>query len=149
MDKLSKVMSVSTGVNIIEPSSDIRICFFGDSFIAGTGDPTYLGWVGRVCASANSPLTCYNLGIRGNTSMQIEDRWQAESDIRFRYPCDARLVFSFGVNDARVENGKALVSLEESVACAKRVLIAAKTLHPVLMIGPPPVADSVMNSRIC
>lgn len=64
--------------------SDIRICFFGDSFTAGTGDPDYLGWSGRVCRAAQHPsLTHYNLGIRGNTSLQIEERWQAEAILRF------------------------------------------------------------------
>ena len=31
---------------------DRRILFFGDSFVAGVGDPTGLGWVGRVVAAA-------------------------------------------------------------------------------------------------
>ena len=31
---------------------DLRICFVGDSFVAGTGDETALGWVGRVTATA-------------------------------------------------------------------------------------------------
>ena len=26
---------------------DRRVLFFGDSFVAGVGDPTGLGWVGR------------------------------------------------------------------------------------------------------
>ena len=28
-----------------------RICFFGDSFVNGTGDDDALGWVGRLCAA--------------------------------------------------------------------------------------------------
>ncbi len=31
---------------------DIRICFVGDSFVAGLGDETGLGWVGRVTTAA-------------------------------------------------------------------------------------------------
>ena len=26
---------------------DVRVCVFGDSFVAGVGDPKSLGWVGR------------------------------------------------------------------------------------------------------
>lgn len=128
--------------------SDTRICFFGDSFTNGTGDPTYLGWTGRVCAAAKQPLTHYNLGIRGNTSQQIEARWQMESNLRFPVGCDARTVFSFGTNDARIEGGKVLVETETSVACARRILVQAKTLYPTLMIGPPPIEDKAMNLRI-
>lgn len=129
--------------------SDIRICFFGDSFVTGTGDPAYLGWSGRVCAATASPqtLTYYNLGIRGNTSEQIEARWQAEAAPRFLFPADARLVFSFGVNDNCIEDGHLRVSAKGSIACARRILTQAKAQYPTLMIGPPPVEDETINDR--
>lgn len=38
------------------------VCFVGDSFVAGFGDPEHRGWVGRV--AAGSAATVYNLGIR-------------------------------------------------------------------------------------
>jgi hypothetical protein len=31
---------------------EIRICFIGESFVNGTGDPEFLGWTGRVCRHA-------------------------------------------------------------------------------------------------
>jgi len=129
---------------------DTRICFFGDSFVNGTGDPTFLGWTGRVCnAVASQPcsLTHYNLGIRGNTSEQIESRWQHESALRLPQGCDARLVFSFGVNDNRIEASKIFVEPEASVSCARRILSAARRKYPVVFIGPPPVEDAAMNQR--
>ncbi|MBE9063027.1 GDSL-type esterase/lipase family protein [cf. Phormidesmis sp. LEGE 11477] len=129
---------------------DIRICFFGDSFVSGTGDPTYLGWVNRTCAAMTSPhykLTAYNLGIRGNTSEQIEVRWLSEADKRFPNDTDNRVVFSFGTNDNRVEDGIRFVEEKNSVLCARRILTQAKEMFPVLLIGPPPVADENMNYR--
>ncbi len=127
---------------------DIRICFVGDSFVNGTCDPDYLGWSGRACKAVNYPgLTCYNLGIRGNTSEQIEARWQAEAVPRFLFPADARLVFSFGVNDNCIEDGHLRVSAKGSVACARRILTQAKAQYPTLMIGPPPVEDESINDR--
>jgi len=33
---------------------DIRICYVGDSFVNGTGDPAKLGWTGRLSASSQS-----------------------------------------------------------------------------------------------
>ena len=62
-----------------------QICFVGDSFVAGIGDETALGWIGRLTtrqATAGKPITAYNLGIRGNTSAQILDRIGAEIDQR-------------------------------------------------------------------
>jgi len=129
---------------------DIRICFIGDSFVAGTGDPTYLGWTGRACAAMTSPnysLSYYNLGIRGNTSEQIEVRWLAEVSKRLPDHADNRVVFSFGTNDNRVENGVRFVEEADSVRCARRILTQAKDLFPTLLVGPPPIADETMNYR--
>jgi acyl-CoA thioesterase I len=130
---------------------DIRICFIGDSFVNGTGDAEYLGWVGRICQKAarlGHELTAYNLGIRRETSLQIEQRWQAEVASRLPETCEGRLVFSFGVNDTTEENGKSRVRPDDSVACAHRLLLAAKAAYPVLMVGPPPVGDPSHNARI-
>lgn len=33
---------------------DLRVCFVGDSFVAGVGDPEQLGWAGRVAARTHS-----------------------------------------------------------------------------------------------
>ena len=141
---------------------DIRICFFGNSFVNGTGDWSYLGWTGQVCAAMASPryeLTYYNLGIRGNSSEQIESRWQDEAALRFRVECDARLVFSFGTCDNLTEEGGDPLGEEESgeesffikprnsVACARRILAQAIAQYPTLLLGPPPVADEALNRR--
>ncbi|MGB3291908.1 MAG: GDSL-type esterase/lipase family protein [Phormidesmis sp.] len=128
--------------------SDTLVCFFGDSFVNGTGDPAYLGWSGRVCAAtSHRNLTYYNLGIRGNTSEQIEARWQTEAALRFRADCAARLVFSFGVNDNCTEAGRLRVDAKRSIICARRVLTQAKARCPTLMIGPPPIEDETVNDR--
>lgn len=47
--------------------TDLRVCFVGDSFVAGVGDPQHLGWTGRIAArtyQAGQPLTSYVLGVR-------------------------------------------------------------------------------------
>ncbi len=52
--------------------ADLRVCFLGDSFVAGVGDPEHLGWVGRVAARTNrggQPLTAYGLGVRRETAV--------------------------------------------------------------------------------
>lgn len=129
---------------------DIRVGFIGDSFVNGTGDPTCLGWTGRVCAQAMDPqveLTYYNLGVRGETSQQIEQRWWAEVEPRLSVG-QARLVFSFGVNDTSEQAGRLRLDLADSLGCLERILRTAQSQYPVLMVGPPPIADDAQNIRI-
>lgn len=133
------------------PAHDIRICFFGDSFTNGTGDPTYLGWVGRVCARAAGRgygLTAYNLGIRRQTSVEIAERWQDEFKQRLLPGVDQRLVFSFGVNDTTLEHGKPRVALAATSQAVHRILAEASNQFATLFIGPPPIADIAQNERI-
>lgn len=124
----------------------MRLCFVGDSFVNGTGDPDALGWVGRVCAAARHrgrDVTGYNLGIRGNTSADIAARWRDEVQRRLSPGGDGRLVFSFGVNDCVRAMPRA-----ESLAFAESILSQAAAGWPVLMVGPPPIADDAANMAI-
>src|SRR5687767_2146287 len=126
-------------------SSDIRICFVGDSFVNGTCDPDYLGWTGRVCLVARQSgydLTSYNLGVRRDTSTDIASRWRDECLRRLPTSCDGRIVFSFGVNDTTVEHGATRVSTEQSLINTRKVLSTSVSLYPTLMVGPPPIADA-------
>ena len=130
---------------------DIRICFVGDSFVNGTGDETSLGWVGRLCAAARNyerAITCYNLGIRGNTSADILQRWEQECALRLPEHCDRRIVLSCGVNDMVQLNGRQRVSSGDSRENIRNLLQAMSSQYQTLMVGPPPVSDEQMNSRI-
>ena len=87
---------------------DLRVCFIGDSFVAGVGDPQHLGWTGRLAAEswrAGRPLTAYNLGVRRQTSLDISHRWLFECEQRLPETADGRVVFSFGVNDTADDEG--------------------------------------------
>jgi len=60
----------------------LRICFVGDSLTNGTNDEEFQGWPGRLCAAEcarGHELTHYNLGVRAETSEQIEKRWTGKS----------------------------------------------------------------------
>ena len=129
----------------------MRISFIGDSLVAGTGDPEFLGWAGRVCRSARGrghDVTCYNLGIRGNTSANILARWRAEAEDRTVAGQDCRLVFSFGVNDTKDIDGQRIVEPVQAIAQARLILMDAVAWQPVLMVGPPPIEDETRNARI-
>ena len=132
-------------------NKDIRICFVGDSFVNGVGDKEKLGWSGRLCAlseKTNIEITYYNLGIRRNTSSDICKRWRQECTCRLPQGSENLIVFSFGVNDTVIENGKLRVSTEQSINNAKKILIEASKIYPVKMIGPPPIEDKTQNERI-
>ncbi|AFZ09124.1 lipolytic protein G-D-S-L family [Oscillatoria nigro-viridis PCC 7112] len=129
----------------------MRICFIGDSFVNGTCDPKCLGWTGRICAAAcgqGHDITYYNLGIRGETSADIETRWFNEVSCRLPHYGDGRIVFSFGVNDTYLENEKIRIEVEKSIENARYILTSAKEIFPVLMVGPPPVIDADRTRRI-
>ncbi len=129
----------------------MRICFVGDSFVNGTGDPECLGWSGRICAAARRQgvdLTYYNLGIRRETSADIRARWFDEVARRLPGEDDGRIVFSFGVNDTTHEDGRPRVEPGDSVEHARAILSLARASHPILMVGPPPTANPEQNDRI-
>lgn len=128
---------------------DVRVCFVGDSFVAGVGDCEFLGWAGRLAAGTKGvALTTYNLGVRRQTSSDIRARWRPECEARLPEHCDGRVVFSFGSNDTTVEGGAPRVDPETSVANLTGVLneCVAAGWRP-MVVGPPPMADADQNAR--
>lgn len=130
---------------------DLRVCFLGDSFVAGVGDPDHLGWTGRIAARshrAGQPLTAYALGVRRQTSGEVLARWAGECGPRLPAGCDGRLVVSCGVNDATEEDGATRVPRERSAGNLAALLDGARQAgRPVLVVGPPPVADPAHAAR--
>ena len=128
--------------------SSMRIAFIGDSLVNGTGDEEMLGWVGRVCASAAArghDVTCYNLGVRRERSVDIAARWRHEVASRLPAEHDGRVVFSFGTNDAMRVPGPAPAA--ETLA-ALAMMLRHRDERPMLFVGPQPVADPALNQRI-
>jgi lysophospholipase L1-like esterase len=126
------------------------VLFVGDSFTAGTGDPSGLGgWVGRAVAAsyaAGMPLVSYNLGVRGETSVTIAERWIAE--MRPRALPGGGVVFCVGCNDVVGLEGRVLVEPEQSVATLDRLLTdAAGRGLPAFVVGPPPLGDAGEDDR--
>jgi len=129
----------------------MRICFIGDSVVNGAQDPACLGWAGRVCAAARHAghdVTYYNLGVRHDTSADVDARWREEVARRLPPQYDGRVVFSFGINDTMEEEGRRRVAFDDSRANTRRILTDAMALYPVLMVGPPPVSDAGENEEI-
>ena len=126
----------------MEPS----LVFLGDSYVNGTGDPECLGWAGRLCCAARGrglALTYYNLAVRGADGADVLERWRAEARGRLHDDMDGRLVVSFGLNDLW-QGG---VKIDSPVGRLGLLLEEAARRYPVLVVGPPPVADEPLDER--
>ena len=132
--------------------ADRRLLFFGDSLVAGVGDPAGAGWIGRVVAASFASglgLTAYNLGIRGETSEQIASRWRAEALPRLVAAADCRIVLSFGANDTSIERDRVRVGDDRSLSALATILEEAATISlPTFVVGPASVDDLEQNRRI-
>ncbi|HWT90351.1 MAG TPA: GDSL-type esterase/lipase family protein [Solirubrobacterales bacterium] len=129
------------------------VMFCGDSHTVGAGDPDALGWAGRVAAAAivaGVPLTSYNLGVRGQTSVEVAARWRAE--VAPRLPddgSDVRAVFAFGANDVSLRDGEPRCSREESLGALASALDGAEELGMrAFVVGPAAIDDEAANKRI-
>lgn len=130
---------------------DNRICFVGDSYVQGVGDPEYLGWSGRLCVNARRAghnVTGYNLGVRRETSADIARRWLAECAPRLPTTTENHVVFSFGLNDVTIENGARRVLENDSLANLHTILAASKSHYRTLVIGPVAVPDQERNASL-
>ncbi|MER7753871.1 GDSL-type esterase/lipase family protein [Kitasatospora sp. NPDC097643] len=117
-----------------------RICFIGDSFVQGLGDPEFRGWVGRVLQAAAPDSTAFNLGVRRNSSAEVLRRCWAEVESRTLPGADNRLVVSVGANDAMTEGGAPRVGPAETLANLAALLDGARERGiGTFVVGPPPV----------
>jgi len=123
----------------------LLICCVGDSITLGTGDAHYLGWPGRVSAAEAArghDLSLYNLGVRGDTSFMIAERWRAECAARLPDEYPGALIFAFGVNDTAAEEGIGLrVDYERSLVIAREIIVAAAKWKKTMWLAPAPLSD--------
>lgn len=121
---------------------DVRVCFAGDSFVLGVGDPKALGWVGRVAARTTGvALTAYNLGVRGESIGEVGARLRHELPPRFALGDEHRLVVAAGVKDAFES-----VAVDESATALAAILSDSEV--PCLVVGPPPVGPPPVCQRL-
>jgi acyl-CoA thioesterase-1 len=125
----------------------VRILAFGDSFVAGAGDPAHQGWLGRALAGRPA-VTAYNLGVRGDTSADVLRRWSAEAEARLSPDEPCGLVFAFGSNDANATEGRPRLPAAESLKNAHQLLSQGAARAPVLMVGPPPAEEPGLAARL-
>lgn len=132
--------------------TDVRVCFVGDSFVAGVGDPEHLGWAGRLCVHSHAngqPLTSYNLGVRRETTAEVLNRLPTECAARLPPDCVGGVVLSVGVNDTALLGGRPRVTSGYSGANLDMMLRHTRSAGwPTMVVGPPAVDDEYQNDRI-
>jgi lysophospholipase L1-like esterase len=122
--------------------TDLRVCFIGDSFTYGQGDPEGLGWVGRVVNAAQADgveFAAYNLGVPGDTSWDIRQRWLGQAERCFEGTDEGRLVFCFGANDVVWTDDGPRENPADSLANLVAILEDASP-WPTVVIGSPPLS---------
>jgi lysophospholipase L1-like esterase len=135
-----------------------KIVALGDSLIYGFGDPDGGGWVERLrrlWMLPDSPgHVVYNLGVRGDRTMQVQQRLEMEfrhrGELRNRVP--DLIILSVGVNDSsRVGklHGKNYTDFSRFEAEINVLLEQAQQLCPVLFVGMVPVNESKMPFADC
>ncbi len=130
-----------------EGHRDIGLCFVGDSFVSGYGDPKALGWVSRVLArtpQAEVDLTAYNLGVRGDSSADVLARWRAETTPRWAGRNERRLVVGMGTHDL----DRGMTTARSRLNLANVLDDAATTGIATFVVGPPPSLDVEVNARL-
>lgn len=126
---------------------DVALVFLGASLVAGVGDPKGQGWVTRVVGRTQHPdleLTAYNLGVRGDTTADLLERWTSEVPRRWAGRTERRLVVSVGGND--ISSGVSLA--RHRLNLANLLDDAASQGVATFVVSPPPSDDEELNGRL-
>ncbi|NES79879.1 MULTISPECIES: GDSL-type esterase/lipase family protein [Okeania] len=136
----------------------LKIVALGDSLVYGFGDYEGGGWVERLRRQWMLPDSpghvLYNLGVRGNRVLQVEQRLEHEfrhrGELRNRQP--DIIILSVGVNDsARVQrpDGRYYTDFSKFKTILDNLLDTSKQLCPVLFVGMVPVNLDKMPFQDC
>lgn len=137
----------SADFQVAEGPRDIGLCFVGDGFIAGFGDPKALGWVSRVVGrtdTQDATLTSYNLGVRGSSSADAMTRWRTECPPRWVGRSERRLVVGVGAEDV----ARGLSTARSRLNLANILDEASSTGIATFVVGPTPTLDHEVNERL-
>jgi lysophospholipase L1-like esterase len=130
-----------------EGPRDLALVFLGSSLVAGVGDPKGQGWVTRVVGRTQDPdleLTAYNLGVRGDTSADVLQRWASEVPLRWAGRTERRVVVSVGTDDVL----KGITLARHRLNLANLLDDAATSGVGTFVVSPPPTEDPELNARL-
>ena len=136
----------------------LRVTAFGDSLIYGYGDPINGGWVEQLrrhWMGTEIGHILYNLGVRGDTAAQVNQRLEQEFLLRgeLRNKLPDLIILSVGVNDsARVgkrDSNRSMTDYDRFTLEIVNLLEKAQALCPVIFVGMVPVDESKMPFLDC
>lgn len=131
------------------------ISIFGDSITFGRGDDLNRGWCGRLKEYFESKdyYNClYNLGICGDTTKTLLERFDSEAKARIKFIRDQDrqvIVFSIGINDSRLLSKQKIAETEiNDFEKNIQTLIdkAKKHTREIIFIGLTPVNESITSN---
>lgn len=129
-----------------------KLIVIGDSGVYGWGDPEHGGWCERLrrhwMARPGAPVV-YGLGVRGDGLERVAARLHAEVGCRgeLRRQKPQGILLAVGVNDtARVgrPDGRPQLDAEGFLFGLQRLLLGARQVAPVLVLGLTPVLEDAM-----
>lgn len=119
---------------------DVNILIFGDSIIYGAWDNEKGGWVNRLRLALENKneiyFNIYNLGIPGDTTINLKKRFNNECNCRFNTNDKTIIIFSIGINDSQIIEDKNNVFIKDFKKNIIELIDKAKqyTQH-ILFIG--------------
>lgn len=130
---------------------ETNILVFGASTTHGAWDSEGGGWVGRlnrflmerVQRETDPYFTVYNLGINGDTSRGLLQRFEREAEVRFVKAERNVVIFAIGINDAvRLDDREYQVPPEEFGLNIKSLVGVARKFGKVILVGLTPVEET-------
>lgn len=133
-----------------ESTRETNILVFGASTAHGAWDPEGGGWVERLkrflmqrtTADTDPQFTIYNLGVNGDTSRGLIERFERETQVRFVEADQHLTIFSIGTNDAVLLDDRAYQApLEEFEQNIETLIENARGFGELFLTGLTPVEE--------
>lgn len=104
----------------MKENNDVVSIVFGDSIVYGLHDKESGGWVNRVRMFLENNLNnnfVINLGIPGQNSSDILERFENEIKVRYNDSDDFNIIFSLGIKDSLLlsKDEKHIVKFEKNI----------------------------------
>jgi len=130
----------------------LKILCFGDSITLGEKDTEQGGWADRLkkqyfeqfIDSQTQKITLYNLGVAGETTDGLVNRFAIELRARSIKGQHLIVVFAYGANDIVIHKDKNIVPELYYTRNLKRCIESAKKFNAdILLLNLLPIADSI------
>ncbi len=120
-----------------------QIFVFGNSIVQGCYDDKFGGWVERLKVfymKYDENTIIYNLGVRGDTTNELIERFEFEIKQRRDIEEEIIIVISIGINDSYLSNIK---KFEENIN--KLIKLSKKYTNNIIFLGLNSVIEEITN----